>query len=129
MDDQWVTWIREEVIPLVELMTPIQNKIVPRSMDHLIQKVEEDPDEDPEEVPQEDLEEDLEEELEEDPEEGGAMHVGDGPIPVARDNNFEYESIGFYHIEGLETGPSSSKYYRGFKRVCSFIYLYFIVLP
>lgn len=36
MDDRLITWIREEVLPHMEYMTPMYNQIVPGSMDHLI---------------------------------------------------------------------------------------------
>ncbi|KAG5595213.1 hypothetical protein H5410_036445 [Solanum commersonii] len=56
-------WIRESVLPRMGFNTSMYNQIIPRSIDHLIQVVEE------EEDPKEDLEEDPEENLEEDPEE------------------------------------------------------------
>lgn len=55
------------------------------------------------------MEEDLEEEIEHDPHnpiKGGAMHIGDGPIPTTGDDRSKYGSIGFDNREGPTRGST-----------------------
>lgn len=63
--------------------------------------------------PEEDPEENPEEKPEEDPKEHGAMHLGDGRVPVARDDHFKYVPIGFDRIEDSKASSSSPEYYPG----------------
>lgn len=64
-DPQWVKWVREKVLPYIDLTTPMYGQIVPGLFNHLNSVIEEDPEEDPEEDSKKDPEL-----MEQDPQEG-----------------------------------------------------------
>ncbi|KAH0709392.1 hypothetical protein KY284_010819 [Solanum tuberosum] len=81
--------------------------VTPRSIDHPIHAVDDEPNEEMEEDPEEDPREPTEE-MEKDPEEypehdpnlydprdGGVMHIEDEHVPTVEDAHSEYGSIGF----------------------------------
>ncbi|KAH0769773.1 hypothetical protein KY290_013755 [Solanum tuberosum] len=106
-DTQRSKRISMELLNLMHITTTMYQQVTPRSIDHLIQAVDDEPNEEMEEDPEEDPREPTEE-MEEDPEEyseydsnlydprdGGVMHIEDEHVPTIEDAHSEYGSIGF----------------------------------
>ncbi|KAH0655160.1 hypothetical protein KY285_030042 [Solanum tuberosum] len=106
-DTQRSNQIGMELLNLMHITTTMYQQVTPRSIDHLIQAVdderneemEEDPEEDPRK-PTEEMEDDLEEYSEHDPNlydprDGGVKHIKDEHVPTVEDAHSEYGSIGF----------------------------------
>ncbi|KAG5614709.1 hypothetical protein H5410_014533 [Solanum commersonii] len=99
----------------MHITTTMYQQVTPRSIDHLIHTVDDEPNEEMEEGPKEDPREPTEE-MEEDPEEyskhdpnlydprdGGVMHIEDEHVPTAEDAHLKYGFIG----NGKLTNPQS----------------------
>ncbi|KAG5591490.1 hypothetical protein H5410_042004 [Solanum commersonii] len=91
-----------ELFNLMHITTTKYQQVTPRSINHLIQAVDDEPNEEMEEVPEEDrrelteeMEGDSEGYLEHDPRDGEVMHMEDEPTPTIEDAHLEYGSIGF----------------------------------
>ncbi|KAH0669355.1 hypothetical protein KY285_023513 [Solanum tuberosum] len=106
-DSQRSNQIGTELFNLMHITTTMYHQVIPRSVDHLIQAVDDEPNEEMEEDPEEDPREPTEEMEEDsegysehdpnlyDPRDGGVMHMENEPVPIVEDANSEYGFIGF----------------------------------
>ncbi|KAH0689362.1 hypothetical protein KY289_016720 [Solanum tuberosum] len=106
-DTQRSNQIGMELLNLMYITTSMYHQVTPRSVNHLIQEVDDEPNEEMEEDPEKDPREPTEE-IEGDskgysehdpdlydPRDGGVMHMEDEPVPTVEDAHSKYGSIGF----------------------------------
>ncbi|KAG5599158.1 hypothetical protein H5410_030528 [Solanum commersonii] len=99
--------IGTELLNLMHITTTIYHQVTPRSVEHLIQAVDNEPNEEMEEDLKEDPKEPTEEMEEDskgyskhdpnlyDPRDGAVIHMETEPVPTIEDTHSEYGSIGF----------------------------------
>ncbi|KAH0670782.1 hypothetical protein KY285_025035 [Solanum tuberosum] len=106
-DTQRSNQIGMELLSLMPITNTMYHQVTPRSVDYLIQVVDDEPNEEMEEdleedrrEPTEEMEDDPEEYLEHDPNlydprDRGVMHIEDELVPTIENAHSEYGSIGF----------------------------------
>ncbi|KAG5605391.1 hypothetical protein H5410_026883 [Solanum commersonii] len=112
-DTQRSNQIGTELFNLMHITTIMYHQVTPRSVDHLIQAVDDEPNEEMEKDPEEDPREPTEEMEEDskgyseydpnlyDPRDGGVMHMENEPVPIVEDTHSKYSFIGFDKREDL----------------------------